>query len=56
MSTYVNYSRVNNETLWQGGEEYFSIEVALLNEETELVERLNFTWECIDFKETEMTL
>ena len=56
VSIYKNFTRVNNETVWQEGEEFFAIEVSLLNNDLELVDKLNFNWECIEFKETEMIL
>ena len=56
ISNFTNYSRINNETVLINDTYHHMLEVSLIDIEETALDKLNFTWECIDFTETEMVL
>ena len=56
VSTYTNYSRINNSTVWINGIQHHALDVSLIDVDESIADDLSFSWECIDFTETEMVI
>ena len=56
MKNYTNYSEINNETMWMNETQYNMLGLHVIDGDQSVLDTLNFTWECIDYTENEMTL
>ena len=56
VSNFTNYSRINNSTVWINDMQHHALDVSLIDVDESVADNLSFSWECIDFTETEMVM
>ena len=56
VSSFANYSRINNSTVWINGVQHHTLDVSLIDVDESATDNLSFSWECIDFTSTEMVM